>query len=454
MNVIAFRKVFRGKGIAGVIFRTSFTNVVVLVLTTLTSILTARLLGVVGKGELAAVLFWPMFLSGLLSLGLPTSLIYNLKKDAEHAADYIKLCMLVLLPLGALAGIIAWFFIPVWLEQYSGTAIRIAQLFTLVMMPLQLSVVILSALSKALDQFQIYNGLKWNPPLLNVIGLGGLWLLGSLNLLSSALVYLFTTIIVLFYCINSLKKHISFQPKGLSRTRAKPLFSYGIKVYGLELLGTLYTQADKIIIISLLSPRDFGLYTVIFSLSRIFNAVQNAISEVIFPKVTGKEPGVIIATVSRAFRTSMFIMTVILIPSLVIGKYLIGLLFGSPFLAESSTFYILSLECIIGGGSWILASSFNAIGRPGMVLIRQIIAITITVSLFFVMAPLFGLTGVALALLTGGMVRLIITLLQLPRVFGVPLKSILYDRNDFKYMNTVIRERFLRKGVSVNANHK
>lgn len=452
MNVIALRKVFRGKGIAGVIFRTSFTNVIVLVLTTLTSILTTRLLGVVGKGELAAILFWPMFLTGLLSLGLPTSLIYNLKKDTEHAEDYIKLCMLVLLPLGVLAGIIAWFFIPVWLQQYSGPAIRIAQVFTLVMMPLQLGMMLLSSLSKALDQFQIYNRLKSSPPLINLITLSALWLLGSLNLLTSALVYLVTTVIVVIYCINSLRKHLTFRAKGLSRTRAKPLFGYGINVYGMELLGSLYTQADKIIIISLLSPRDFGLYTVLFSLSRIFNAVQNAISEVIFPKVTGKAPGVIIATVSRAFRTSMLIMSVILIPSLFIGKYLIGLLFGSQFLAESSTFYILSLECIIGGGSWILASSFNAIGRPGMVLIRQIIAIIITVSLFFVMAPLFGLTGVALALLAGGIVRLGITLLQISRVFDVPLGSVLYDRNDFRYMTTVARERFLRKGVRVDAN--
>ncbi|WP_245237035.1 lipopolysaccharide biosynthesis protein [Paenibacillus ihuae] len=170
--------------------------------------------------------------------------------------------------------------------------------------------------------------------------------------------------------------------------------------------------------------------------------------------MTGKDSELIIATVGRAFRTSMFIMTIILIPSMFIGRYLLGLLFGSQFLEESSSFYLLSMECIVSGGTLILSSSFIAIARAGSVIFRQLVGIIVTISLFFLLAPLLGLFGVALALLTGGLVRLIITLFQLPRVFNVPLKSILYDRNDFKYMNSVIKERFLRKGVSVSANHK
>lgn len=52
----AARKVFTGDSLAKTIMRTSFNNFFVLIVTTLTSILTARMLGVEGKGELAAVL--------------------------------------------------------------------------------------------------------------------------------------------------------------------------------------------------------------------------------------------------------------------------------------------------------------------------------------------------------------------------------------------------------------
>ena len=45
-------------------------------------------------------------------------------------------------------------------------------------------------------------------------------------------------------------------------------------------------------------------------------------------------------------------------------------------------FYLLSLECIVGGGSWILASAFNALGRPGVIVLRQVIALAVTITLF------------------------------------------------------------------------
>lgn len=157
----------------------------------------------------------------------------------------------------------------------------------------------------------------------------------------------------------------------VDQSSAKKLFGYGSRVYGVELLGTLYTQFDKIIILALLTPRDFGLYSVVFALSRIYNAVQTAISNVVFPKVTGLPQEQIIRTVGRAFRISLMVMMIIVIPTMFVGNYLMGLLFGSEFLEASVAFYILAVECIIGGGSWILASAFNALGRPGLVMIRQ-----------------------------------------------------------------------------------
>ncbi|KAA2302119.1 oligosaccharide flippase family protein, partial [Clostridioides difficile] len=121
--------------------------------------------------------------------------------------------------------------------------------------------------------------------------------------------------------------------------------SYGIRVYGVELLGTLYNQFDKIIILALLTPKDFGLYSVVFALSRMFNVVQTAITNVIFPKVAGMEQQKVLTLVGRAFRISMVLMTIIIIPSMLIGRFFIGILFGPEFLEASGVFYLLSLEC-------------------------------------------------------------------------------------------------------------
>ncbi|WP_438448535.1 lipopolysaccharide biosynthesis protein [Gorillibacterium sp. sgz5001074] len=429
---------FGNKGIVATILLTSFTNVSVLLLTTLISILTARMLGVEGRGELSAILFWPTFLAGLIGLGLPTSLIYHVKREGQ-TAQYFRYAAGTLLPLGVLAGVIAWFFLPVWLDKYSDTVISLARVYTILMIPMILLLSLLGALAKSTENFQVNNGIVVLVPLLNSIGLVMLWQFDAVHLSVIIVVYLLSQLAIASFGIIRLKNFLARNVHQMKdRITKKPYFSYGMKVYGMDLIGTLYNQADKIIIVSLLTPRDFGLYSVVYALSRIFNTVQLAITDVLFPKVTGLKPEVIIKTVARAFRISLVIMSLVLIPSLFIGKLMLGWLFGHEFLEASSTFYLLSIECVLGGSSWILASSFNSIGRPELVLIRQIIAILINVTLFFVFVPLYGLNGIALALLSGSIVRLIITLVQMPYVFKVTLRSILYDKEDLMYFKKII----------------
>lgn len=205
-------------------------------------------------------------------------------------------------------------------------------------------------------------------------------------------------------------------------------------MFGVELLGTLYTQFDKIIILALLTPRDFGLYSVVFALSRIYNAVQTAISNVVFPKVTGLPQEEIIRTVGRTFRISLIVMMIIVLPTMFIGNFLMGILFGPEFLEASVAFYILAVECIVGGGSWILASAFNALGRPGLVMVRQLVALSVTIALFFVLTPLWGLNGIAISLLLGSIVRMIVTVAAMKIVFKVKFGAMFYDREDLSFL--------------------
>lgn len=444
MSVLAIKRVFQAKGIIGTILVTGFTNIAVLVLTFLISILTARILGVEGRGELTAIIFWPTLMTGLIGFGLPTSIIYHLKQDQYRANDYFRVAIAFLVPAGLAAGAVAYVGLPLWLEGYSDTAVTLAQIYSILSIPLLLINSILSAIFKSFNKFNVYNGIVVSIPLLNAIGLTTLWLVGYFTLVTSTIVYILSLIVVVGYAVWASRKYVTM---GLTfnSLSARPLFGYGIKVFGMDVLGTLYGQADKLIIVSMLTSRDLGLYAVVFSLSRIFNSVQLAITDVLFPKVTGMDPDKIITMTSRAFRISTMLMLIIFVPSMIVGRVMLELLFGPEFADASPTFYLLCLECIFGGSSWILASSFNAIGRPGLVLFRQIIAITVNVVLFFIFAPLFGLIGIALALLTGSLVRLLITLVQIPRVFKIRLSQVLYDKNDLLILKKIITEKIRRK---------
>jgi O-antigen/teichoic acid export membrane protein len=316
------------------------------------------------------------------------------------------------------------------------------------MLPIILAVNLISALAQSRSNFKVYNGVRLYVPLCNLAGLLALWAVGNTAIDLAALVFLATSMLVMTWSLYSVGDVIrSDWFKGLGNlSAARALFGYGSKVFGVELLGTLYSQFDKIIILSLLTAKDLGLYTVVFALSRVFNVVQTAITNVIFPKVTGMDKDQIIATVGRAFRLSLTLMTIVVIPSMLIGRFLMGILFGAPFLEATTAFYLLSFECILGGGSWILASAFNAMGRPGLVLIRQLIALAATIGLFFLFTPLYGLNGIAFALLIGAVIRMIVTMAALRMTFNVRIRGMLFDKNDFRFLMERIKERSLRKG--------
>lgn len=458
MAQVALRKVFSGNGLMSAIFQTSGTNLLVMTLTMLSSILTSRMFGVEGKGAFSAILFWPALLTGLVGFGLPTSIIYNIKQSAtEKSAQYVRLSFLFQVPVCIIIGIVAWFGLPFWLSSFPPEVVQISRWYTIATVPVLIVINLISALSQSREKFAVYNGIRLMIPLFNVGGLFVLWGLGMLSIQLAAAIYFVTSFSVVAWAIYANRNELRLRwfKDRVDQSSAKKLFGYGSKVYGVELLGTLYTQFDKIIILALLTPRDFGLYSVVFALSRIYNAVQTAISNVVFPKVTGLPQEQIIRTVGRAFRISLMVMMIIVIPTMFVGNYLMGLLFGSEFLEASVAFYILAVECIIGGGSWILASAFNALGRPGLVMIRQLIALSVTVALFFVFTPLWGLNGIAIALLIGSIVRMVVTVAAMKIVFKVKFAAMFYDKEDltFLYERLNKKRRRVTQGGDGDAGH-
>ncbi|CAI6087117.1 lipopolysaccharide biosynthesis protein [Cohnella sp. JJ-181] len=457
-------RLWSGGGVLAAIMKTSAANLIIVLLGTVTSIVTARMFGVAGKGEFSAILFWSTLLAGVLSFGLPTSLIFNRRTHPAHGPAYVRAGFLFQLPICLIAGTVAWICMPAWLGNYGDHIVAIARWYTVFTLPLLLAVNLLSALAQSMENFGLYNGIRLYVPLSNLAGLLALWAWGSLSQFSSALMFLVTSLCVVCWALYRLRRELAVgwfgkkeeqadrekAPTAMSGDAAaasattgtmsenrgplRSLFGYGGRVYGVELLGTLYTQCDKLIILSLLAPREFGLYTVVYTLSRVFNIVQTAISGVVFPKVTGLAPEEIVAKVSRAFRLSFPLMLAALVPGMLVGRWLLGLLYGEPFLAADTAFYLLSLECVVGGGSWILASSFNAMGRPGLVVVRQAIALALTVGLCFAFAPAYGLNGIALAMLIGAFSRIVISVAAMKIVFKAPVSGVLFDKSDWRFL--------------------
>ncbi|MFE6075311.1 lipopolysaccharide biosynthesis protein [Paenibacillus sp. NPDC057886] len=429
------------------ILMTSFTNILILGITTVTSIITSRMFGAEGKGELAAILFWPGFLTNLATLGLPTALIYHIKKNNKQIPVFTGIGFLLQIPVSIVVGVISWFGVSSWLSNYAESVISISRVYIASLTPVLLIMGVFAATAQGMEKFQIYNLARLLAPFINLIGLVSLWITGTLSLERTIIVSFVSFVCVVVFYAYSLREHISRQVFSVFHQMKSGLYllSYAARVSGVELLNTLYNQSDKIIILALLTPREFGLYSVVYALSRMFNVFQTAITNVIFPRATGLEEDKVFSLVGRSFRTNMVFMMIIIVPSMVVGRFLLGLLYGQEFLEASGAFYLLSIECVVGGGAGILASSFNALGRPGVILVGQSAGVAVSISLFLLLTPHFGLYGIGLSLLTGSIVRVMVSLISLKKIYKIPIRQMLYNKGDIQFVMQRLNEKLILK---------
>ena len=75
----AISRVLKSRSNTAATLQSLLSRIIILSINLATGIISARALGPQGRGELAAIIMWPQFLSYMMNLGLPTSLLYNLK---------------------------------------------------------------------------------------------------------------------------------------------------------------------------------------------------------------------------------------------------------------------------------------------------------------------------------------------------------------------------------------
>src|SRR5262249_24886326 len=126
-----------------------------------------------------------------------------------------------------------------------------------------------------------------------------------------------------------------------------------------------------------------------------------------------------------------------------ISAPLMRILFGEEFEPAAALFAILVLESVVGSASFAMAQQFNAIGRPGLVLLRQLGALLpVLVGLLFVDQDHVGIS-LALLLLAGSTLRLVISMLMF-RMIGLKIPSLIPHREDFLEARKLIGSRFKR----------
>lgn len=427
----------RSQGTFAASTQTFFVSAAILLLNLLTGVVTARFLGVVGRGEQEAMGVWPLFLAQAFTLGLPSALVFNLKRSPGDASKLFPASVMSGLFAGALAVGVGTLLIPLWLTQHDAALVGSAKTLLLFAPAVLLDEIFSSAL-RARDEYALYNAIRFLRPLATIAALLTLALLGLLTPFRACLCYLLPSLPISLWLLRRLWR--LYRPAWSELGRAtRALTSYGIRSYGVDLLGALSLQLDKALVVGLLSASSMGLYVVALSLAKMLNIFQGAAVTVLFPQASGLATREAVALAGRTARISTAFTVAAAAVLGALGPWALELLYGPEFRGGATLMRLLIVVTIFEGTGSVLAQAFMATNRPGLITALQGLGLLFNLPLLLVLVPAFGLLGAGVSLLLTSFVRLLFIVLAFPRVLKTPPPRLWLNAADVQELKHLIQ---------------
>jgi O-antigen/teichoic acid export membrane protein len=381
------------------------SKVVILGLQAGTGILSARELRPWGRGELAAMILWPLLVASVTTLGVPSSLIYFLRHRPKERDRLVANGFAMAAVLGVLAALVTAAILPLFLRNYSPSIISAARWF-LITVPICSVTLAGRAILEASHDFSASNAIQMLTPFATLIALLAFLLMHQFNPYTAAIAYIAASIPTFWLMAWRVRRVCS--PAVSAQTPViKLILGYGIRSYGIDVLGTLALYIDQVLVVGLLSPGAMGSYVVVLSLSRMLNLFQNSVVMVLFPKSAGRPAREVVEMTGDAVRVSALVTAVCGVFVCAAGPFLLQILYGSDYVAAAGALRILVVEVVLSGATYVLAQAFMALDTPGVVTTLQAIGLSLCIPLMIFLIPRYGIYGAALSLLASTTARLI-----------------------------------------------
>lgn len=365
-------------------------------LTVVTGILLARALGPHGRGELTAILIWPLVLASIGSLGVSDSVTFHAARRTSSAGALVATS-------GALAAVQAGLcvaagvlLLPKVLSGYGETTVHLGMLF-LAVIPLNLGTLYLMGILNGRHRYTPFQALRVLGLVVTVAGLVALELAETLTVRATVYVYLTANTLSLLVAII-LVQRIERPELRLSYRLARELLAYGVRSHTGNVSGLLNERLDQLVISIFLAPARLGLYVIAVTMTSVTNLVGASVSFVALPAVARLETDQERAAAARRYiAATFFLSAVATLPVLVFAPWLISLLFGDAFRGAADVCRVLLVAAVMLSTGRAVNAILKAINRPLDAGIAESLALIVTIAALAVLLPFLGIMGAGLA---------------------------------------------------------
>jgi O-antigen/teichoic acid export membrane protein len=359
-----------------------------------TGVLVARLAGVEGRGELAAIVTWVSALTYLGDLGMPVAYTYT----AAHNPNRIR----QLLGNALIASAMQWLVIGVvgtiilltaFARTDRGTA-GFALIFLWAYVPLNLVTRYLVALHQGLGRFVWFNAVRMSVPLSYLLFLALLFLAKKATVEWILAAVVGSNVVAVLLAIAS---------TAAAGPRAWPSFDgsllrknlrYGLRAYlgSVEPLNGL--RVDVLILTVLVSAYNLGLYSVAVSAAAALKALGTAFGLVALPEVARAASwSQRKAVASRIFWITSTVVGVFALAIAFWAEPLVSMIYGTPFAGAAVLVQVMLLAAAANTLYALLRDILQGFGHPLRSSIPEMVSLGVAVPALVFSVPKWGVLG-------------------------------------------------------------
>jgi O-antigen/teichoic acid export membrane protein len=372
---------------------------------TVASVVTARVLGPSGKGTLAALTFVTALVMQCCTLGLGDAAVVRIgqaKASAQEALSASLAAVTLASLLGAAAVLVyAVLQLPVGEAGIWG-AVAVACVTVMVGTVGQLLIFIVYAGQRVVAVSALTIAMSVTAALSVVLFcvVVDLDVLGGMlaGLAAATLGFAVATTMVT-------RARLRLRPR-IAPAYLRPALSFGLRAQLANVLAYSSARVDLLFVYALAGDHDAGIYSVALTLGTITGFVAIALSFAAFPSMatmTDEDALELTATMARVAALLGSALSVILA---VASSTLIAVLIGSDYMGALTPTIVLLFANVLWGVGWLLSRALAARGDPGL-LVRCFSAnLGTMIAADLVLIPLLGATGAAIGALLAAVVGL------------------------------------------------
>jgi O-antigen/teichoic acid export membrane protein len=374
---------------------TASAQATILGLGAISGILSARLLGPVGRGQLAALVVWPSTLMFLCNLGINQAIVFHTGKRRHSFSEVLTASTLIGCAQSVLVLALGLALLPVVLSQYPLEVRLLSFLFLASAPALLLGGQPANLLQGRLEMFW-FNLLRIIAPAIYALGIL-LLLAVHRRSLSEVLSFQIAGIVAAAFAGYAVLLRRNVLRFRWNAETAKDLLSYGVRSHVSSLSYFFNQRVDQLILSLLVPPRDLGLYVVAVTVSATVTLVPQAAGMVTLANGSNSDPESTRRIVGHSFRVLLVWLLSACGMLYVVCPRLIVHVFGADFAPSVPACRILLLGTVALGLNQMLYDGARALNRPALPSYAEGVSMIVTACVLLLLVHRMNFMGAAIA---------------------------------------------------------